>query len=192
MARPNRFGEIVAAAAKVFNEKGFDAARLDDIAREVGIWKGSLYHYIESKEDLLFEVVREPSERILAGAHELAEADLPADEKLRRLCRMHVDVLVENRPFAGVYVEEIAGKHRFPDWEAKDREYVTIVEAVVAELAGSRHAEAGVAARALIGSLNWMTRWYRPEGKIGVAEVAEQIADLFLSGVRGAADEPAV
>ena len=63
VARPSRWNEIVDAAATLFREKGFVATSLEDIAREVGMYKGSLYHYIKSKEDLLFAVVREPAER---------------------------------------------------------------------------------------------------------------------------------
>jgi AcrR family transcriptional regulator len=56
MPRPSRWNDVVDAAAKVFQEKGFAAASLEDIAVEVGMRKGSLYHYINSKEDLLFAV----------------------------------------------------------------------------------------------------------------------------------------
>ena len=73
MARPSRWNEIVDAAATLFREKGFVATSLEDIAREVGMYKGSLYHYIKSKEDLLFAVVREPAERILADVRELEQ-----------------------------------------------------------------------------------------------------------------------
>jgi AcrR family transcriptional regulator len=178
-------GDIVAASAKVFREKGFDAARLDDIAQEVGMYKGSIYHYIDSKEDLLFAVVREPSERILGEAHELVRESLPAEDKLRRLCHMHVHVLVDVTPFASVYIEEIAGKHRFPDWEAKDREYMAVVEDIMREVLGDRTDIApGMAARALVGSLNWMTRWYRPDGPMDADEIADQVAQMFLGGLR--------
>jgi AcrR family transcriptional regulator len=179
-------GDIVAASAKVFREKGFDAARLDDIAQEVGMYKGSIYHYIDSKEDLLFAVVREPSERILGATRKLVEQELPAEEKLRRLCHLHVEVLVNVTPFAAVYIEEIAGKHRFPDWEAKDREYMRLVEDIMRELLGDRRdVDPPVAARALVGALNWMTRWYRSDGRMDADQIADQVADVFLGGLRG-------
>ena len=92
VARPSRWNEIVDAAATLFREKGFVATSLEDIAREVGMYKGSLYHYIKSKEDLLFAVVREPADQILADVRELASQDLPPSEKIRRITRSHVRV----------------------------------------------------------------------------------------------------
>jgi AcrR family transcriptional regulator len=80
VARPSRWTQIVDVAAELFREKGFVATSLEDIAREVGMYKGSLYHYIDSKEDLLFAVVREPAQQILDELRELAELDLPPAE----------------------------------------------------------------------------------------------------------------
>ena len=71
MPRPSRWNEIVEAAAEAFRTNGFAATSLEDIASAVGIWKGSLYHYINSKEDLLFAVVRGPAEEILKQIQEL-------------------------------------------------------------------------------------------------------------------------
>ena len=84
MPRPSRWPDIVEAAAHAFRERGFAATSLEDIATEVGIWKGSLYHYIDSKEDLLFAVVRGPADRILDDLRLLANLDLPPAEKIRR------------------------------------------------------------------------------------------------------------
>lgn len=197
MPRPNRFGEIVAAAGRVFQEKGFDGARLEDIAQEVGIWKGSLYHYINTKEDLLFAVVSEPAQRILDESRALMEMDLHAGDKVRRLACLHVSVLASAHPFTAVYVEEIAGKHRFPEWESKDREYAAIVESIMAELLGEGDGDrpgvpsARIAARAFIGSLNWMTRWYAFDGSMEAEAVAHEIAEVFLRGVDRRGSSPA-
>ena len=71
MPRPSRWPDIVEAAAHAFRERGFAATSLEDIATEVGIWKGSLYHYIDSKEDLLFAVVRGPFMDVKLASDEL-------------------------------------------------------------------------------------------------------------------------
>lgn len=188
MPRPSRFDEIVAVSGRVFKEKGFDGARLEDIAQEVGIWKGSLYHYIDSKEDLLFAVVREPAERILEETRALVGRELEPEEKLRQLARLHVSVLASAQPFAAVYIEEIAGKHRFKEWETKDREYALMVEEIVGDVIGKSRdgVSTRVAARAFIGSLNWMTRWYRFDGSLDTETVADEIAEVFLRGLAAA------
>src|ERR1700720_4855888 len=76
--------DIVSAAAKVFRTKGYHAATVRDIAEEVGILKGSLYHHFDSKEDLLYLVVKEPIAQMYRTISEIAAADGTATEKLRR------------------------------------------------------------------------------------------------------------
>ena len=187
MARPSRWTEIVDAAAKLFRENGFVATSLEDIAREVGMYKGSLYHYIKSKEDLLFAVVREPAESILADVRELSSLDLPPSEKIRRITRSHVRVLEENFTYCSVYLEEVSGRHRSDEWSAMDREYVQAVMGVIQE--GQQRGEFGrqvdprTTTLALIGSLNWLTHWYHPEGELKGAEIADRFCDIFLVGL---------
>ncbi len=187
MARPSRWSEILDAAAKQFHEKGFAATSLEDIARQVGMYKGSLYHYIKSKDDLLVAVVREPSESILADVRELSSLDLPPSEKIRRITRSHVRVLEENFTYCSVYLDEVAGRHRSDEWSAIDREYVQAVMAVIQEgqqrRSCGRQLDSRTTTLALIGSLNWLTHWYVPEGEPNGAEIADRFCDIFLVGI---------
>jgi AcrR family transcriptional regulator len=177
----------VDAAAMLFREKGFVATSLEDIAREVGMYKGSLYHDIKSKEDLLFAVVREPAERILNDLRELRQLDLPPAEKIRRITRSHVRALEENFTYCSVYLEEVAGRHRSAEWSAMDREYIHAIMDVIEE--GQVRGEFGksvdprTTTLALIGSLNWLTHWYSPDGELKGAEIAERYCDIFLTGL---------
>lgn len=187
MARPSRWNEIVNVAADLFREKGFAATSLEDIASEVGMYKGSLYHYIDSKEDLLLAVVSEPADQIRAQVRELADLDLPPAEKIRRITRSHVRVLEDNFSCASVYLEEFAGRNRSEEWGARDREYLTAITDIIEE--GKRRGDFGTTvdnrttALALIGSLNWLTHWYHPDGPLSATEIAERFCDLFLMGM---------
>ena len=191
MPRPSRWNDVVEAAAKVFQQKGFAAASLEDIAAEVGMRKGSLYHYINSKEDLLFAVVSEPATRILDSLQKTASLDLPPTEKLRQAAITHAAVLDETFVYATVYLREIAGSQHFAEWAAKDRDYrrllTSIVEDGVARGDFSPVIHPGTATLAFIGALNWMTHWYRPGGPLPAAVIADQICTTFLNGliVRG-------
>ena len=187
MPRPSRWNDIVEAAAEAFRTKGFAATSLEDIASAVGIWKGSLYHYIDTKEDLLFAVVREPAEEILVGLRELSQMDLPPTEKIRRATRSHLKVLETNFVYASVYLQEIAGRRRMKEWSAMDREYLELLESIIrdgiaegefAPLTNPRIATLGI-----IGSLNWLTHWYRPEGPLRADAIADQFCDMFLAGL---------
>lgn len=178
----------MAAAAKVFRAKGYHAATLEDVADEVGMLKGSLYNYIGSKEELLFSVVRPPAEQLLALTRGLAAEQVPAPEKVVRLARIHADVLAEHFVYASVYVHEVAGLGRYPEWAAMDHEYVRLVRAILAAgvAEGSLRADLDVrtAPHVLIGSLNWLTRWWDPAGPIAAPEMADRISGLFLDGCR--------
>ena len=187
MPRPSRWNEIVDAAAQAFMEQGFAATSLEDIANEVGIWKGSLYHYINSKEDLLFAVVRGPADRILSDLQQLVVMDLPPAEKLRRAMRSHGAVLDTLFVYASVYLAEIAGRHRWSEWNERDREYLRCLESVIAEGVDKGDFDPAISPRiatlGLIGALNWLTHWYRPDGELSAVEIADRFADLFLGGL---------
>ena len=187
MPRPSRWNEIIETAAEAFRTNGFAATSLEDIASAVGMWKGSLYHYINSKEDLLFAVVRGPAEEILNQLRELSDTDLPPTEKIRRATRSHVQILNSNFVYASVYLQEIAGRRKLPEWTAMDREYLDLLESIVCEGVESGEFSAvtnpRVATLALIGSLNWLTHWYRPGGSLHADEIADQFCDLFLGGL---------
>src|SRR5436305_13405969 len=90
--------DIVSAAAKVFRTKGYHAATVRDIADEVGILKGSLYHHCSSKEELLYLVVKEPIAQMYREISAIARADLGAAEKLRRAIAAHLEAFDRHYP----------------------------------------------------------------------------------------------
>lgn len=156
MPRPSRWDDVVEAAARVFSERGFGGASLEDVAAEVGMLKGSLYNYIRSKEDLLFAVVRPDAEQLLARTRELSARDLPASEKLRQVALEHVDVIDRHLPYVSVYVQEIAGRGVSPEWTEMDREYISLLEGLFREGIETGLFDPGldvkVAARAWVGA----------------------------------------
>lgn len=186
MPRPSRWPDVVQAAAKVFSQKGYSAASLEDIAAEVGMFKGSLYNYITNKEDLLFAVVRSPADHLLTEVRRIAGSDLPPSEKVRRVALIHADIIEDNLPYVQVYLQEIVGKGISPEWAAMDREYLSLLTEIIDE--GRRmqifdsSIDSHLAARMLVGSLNWMTRWYVPGDRSVARAQASQMADIFLSG----------
>jgi len=188
LPRPSRRAEVTAAAAKVFRDKGYHAATLEDIADEVGMLKGSLYTYIATKEDLLFAVVRPPADRLLREARALAASPAPAPDRVLSLAQNHIDVLQDHFVYASVYIHEIAGLGRFPEWAAMDHEYVRLVRSILrdgtAEGSLDPRLDLRTAPHILIGSLNWMTRWWDPTGPEPGSTLAARIAGTFLDGCR--------
>jgi len=187
LPRPSRWHDVVEAAAIVFRQRGYHATRLEDIAEHLGMQKGSLYNYIESKEDLLLAVVNPPAAQLLDSLSSLSQSDLPASEKIRFVARSHARVIEDYLPYVAVYVQEIAGQDHSPEWQERDRAYVRQLSDIIED--GRRDGLFDVAtmpvisAMALIGALNWMTRWYEPDGELSAEEIADRIATSFLSGV---------
>lgn len=149
--------------------------------------KGSLYNYVSSKEELLEAVVGPPAEEMLTTLRSLAQTDLPASEKLRRVTRIHVSVLERTYDFAAVYLHEVAGRGLGDEWASKDHEYVSLIEDIlrsgVDEGLFAPDTNILISAMALIGALNWLTRWWQVEGPISGSTIADRISDMFLAGL---------
>ena len=186
--------DIVAAAAKVFRTKGYHAATVRDIAEEVGILKGSLYHHFESKEALLYLVVKEPIAQMYRTIAEIAEAELSPTENLRRAILAHLEAFDRHYPHLFVYLREREElKRRFREMIGfSPKDYERCWQQILSEGVATGEFRAGldiqVACYGLLGMLNWLYKWYDPEGRLSVQQVAEQFTALALSGL--AAGEP--
>jgi AcrR family transcriptional regulator len=181
--------EIVDAAAKVFQRKGYHAATVQDIADAVGILKGSLYHHLRSKEDLLYLVVKEPIAEIYAAMAKIAGSDLPATEKVRRAILAHLEGFDRHYPHLSVYLREREEMKRLyrERLNLSPKQYEGYWQEILRE--GIRSGEfradldVKVVSYGLLGMLNWAYKWYDPKGRLGFAEVAEQFATLALAGL---------
>ena len=186
--------DIVSAAAKVFRTKGYHAATVRDIAEEVGILKGSLYHHFESKEALLYLVVKEPIAQMYRTIAEIAVVKVPASEKLRRAISAHLEAFDRHYPHLFVYLREReAVKRRFREKIGfSPKEYERCWQQMLREGMESGefrpNLDIQVASYGLLGMLNWLYKWYDPKGRLSAQEVAEQFTALALAGL--AADRP--
>src|SRR5919112_3179734 len=104
--RRNRHAEVIDAAVEIFYEKGYSAAAIQDVADAVGMLKGSLYYYIDTKEDLLFEICERVHAQSLGILDEVAALDLPPIERIRAYIYAHVKWYLENTKLVGVFFRE--------------------------------------------------------------------------------------
>jgi TetR/AcrR family transcriptional regulator, cholesterol catabolism regulator len=181
--------DIVSAAAKVFRTKGYHAATVRDIAEEVGILKGSLYHHFASKEELLYLVVKEPIAQMYRTISEIAGAEVPAAEKLRRAILAHLEAFDRHYPHLFVYLRERESvKRRFREMIGfSPKEYERYWQQILRE--GVENGEfrsdldIQVVSYGLLGMLNWSYKWYDPQGRLRVRDVAEEFTSLALAGI---------
>ena len=181
--------DIVSAAAKVFRTKGYHAATVRDIADEVGLLKGSLYHHFDSKEELLYLVVKEPIAQMYRTMAEIAEADGRATDKLKRAISAHLEAFDRHYPHLFVYLRERESvKRRFREMIGfSPKDYERCWQQILREGAANGEfrpdLDIQVASYGLLGMLNWLYKWYDPQGRLSVQEVAAQFTSLALAGL---------
>src|SRR6478672_12330911 len=106
MDSTERKEQIVQTAGSMFSRQGYHATTMRDIARELNMQGGSLYAHIDSKEDMLWEIVERAAGQFLTAVRPLAALPEPASARLRRMLRAHVDVVTRNLDNATVFFHE--------------------------------------------------------------------------------------
>jgi AcrR family transcriptional regulator len=187
---PPREDQVRAAALRLFKEKGYHATSMRDIAEEVGINKGSLYSYIRSKEDLLIPVFERAMGVLLAQIETIAtDVSLAPTERLKRAIHAHVTAVADNLDVLTVYLSE---------WRQLAAESLTTVRAQRERYAGLflqilqdgvqagefRVMDTRIVALGLIGMCNYLFRWYRPDGRLFPDQIADELIEMIMQGVR--------
>jgi AcrR family transcriptional regulator len=188
MAISTKEAEILDAAARLFKEKGFHATSMQDIANAVGLQKGSLYYHIASKEELLFRISHAAISAIIAHLEEITQAPLSPTEKLRQAIENHVVTLCDRIDLLSVFLKEsrtLTAEQQAQILEQRKR-YEELFAGILREgiAAGEfRPVDVPVVTVGLLGMLNWMHQWYRPEGRLSPQQIADIFIDLALRGL---------
>lgn len=180
-------GEILRAAETIFSERGYQATTLDDLAVAAKISRATFYSYFPSKDELLRRMYRQVISTTQASIERIANEDLPAPERLRRIVRFLVSYLATHKPLMQVFFSELLSLSSTMGRSVTqaNRAFCGVIEGVVEE---------GVRTGALIplhpkrftymllGACNWMHRWYRPGGEWTPDMIAEEIIRVLESG----------
>jgi TetR/AcrR family transcriptional regulator len=184
--RDRRRKEILHAALRAFREHGYHGTTLDDIAERFGVRKTALYHYFPDKEAILYACHRESLaelERIVGGARKLETAT----EQLAHVIREHVRVMtdtLEGSPLA-FEVTALSAERQRDVIAGRDR-YERALRRIIARgvAAGEfRPVNPKTSVFAILGSINWIARWYRPEGALHAAELGVEFAEHLVGGL---------
>ncbi len=186
---------IVRTATRLFAQQGYPGTSMSDLARECGISKPLLYHYVSDKYELLREITEGHVTRLEALVGEVESQGLAPGPRLRELIRRFVHEYAQARHDHGVLTQDV----KF--LEPKDRNRVlrkerAVVAAFAATIAQARPDLANAAldkplTMLLFGMINWMFTWLSPEGRLRHDDMAPIVADLFLGGL-GAVNPPSV
>jgi TetR/AcrR family transcriptional regulator, cholesterol catabolism regulator len=184
-----RAKEIVAAAAKLFQEKGYHATTIQDVADEVGMLKGSLYYHIKSKEELLYLVTQEPIRELIERQKRLMESDLTPQQKIIEFIRSHLQAFDVNYPHMFVFLQEKASLSEPVQAEVAgiDFRYEALLEAILHQGVDGgqfrRELDLKMMAFSILGMCNWMFKWYYKGGRLTIDEIAHSMAEIVLNGI---------
>jgi AcrR family transcriptional regulator len=182
--------EILHAAAKLFRERGYNAASMNDLAAVLQLSKGALYHHFQSKDEILFHIMDHAMEITEEQVKKPVLALTDPEERLRTCIRLHIEVVLrardreitvmlhENQPLPADLRKRI---------NARKKDYVHFVEGLCADAQRARGSRATenpkVAAFALLGMINWIYQWYHHGGPITEKELVDQFTQIIFSGV---------
>jgi AcrR family transcriptional regulator len=180
---------MLAAAAELFYEHGYAATSTADIAERMGIQRGSVYYYFDTKEGLLLELIEDVYRHALTSLAQVQATGDDALGKLRALIADHVHAFTERLIPGAIVINE--SRSLSPEHRDRLRRDAEAYEAGIAELIAEGQAagliRAGLdprlASLTILGALNWVHRWYRPSDPASPEVIASQFADVLLRGV---------
>lgn len=182
--------DVVEAAGRLFAAKGYHGTSMRDLGRELGMLGGSLYSHVDSKQELLVDVVQQGASLFEASASlALAASDDPA-ERLQALIVGHIGVIVGNIDVARTFLNEarvLADHYRARVLEARDR-YESVFREVLAE--GARRGvfrkdiDPALSSIMILSILNALERWYDPAGRVDPESLAERLYEFVYRALR--------
>jgi len=185
---PTRRAQLTREAARLFAERGYHGTSMGDLAEALGVQKGSLYSLTGSKQELLFQTMREGARAFQAALDEVPE-DAPAADRVRLALRGHLRVVAEQIDVATVFTREwryLEGEHR-EEILAERRRYEERWRALFrdgVESGGLRtDLDAGAAALLVLSAANWAYTWLAP-GR-DTDDLADRFTAILVDGIRG-------
>jgi len=184
--------EILRTAARLFQQQGYDATSMNDVAAALKLSKGGLYHHFQSKDEILFHIMSHAmditEERVINVVRRIENPE----ERLRTLIRLHIEVVLspedreitvmlhENHPLPPALRRKINGRKK---------DYVHFVENLISDVQRQRGSASTAipraAAFALLGMINWIYQWYKPEGSLAGPDIVGQFTEIFFRGAVG-------
>lgn len=185
--RSSKREAVLRTAAQVFNEKGYLASTLDEVAERLSVTKPTLYYYVKNKEEILFECVRIGLTMLQDAIHEVGASGGSAIDKLTAAMRKYTEIVTMD---FGMCVIRVGEDPLSPDSQVKLRRIKAAIDLEFRELIIQGIAEGSiqpcdpkVAAFTIAGAISWVARWYQPNGDLSVDTIADQCIHLLTEGL---------
>jgi TetR/AcrR family transcriptional regulator, cholesterol catabolism regulator len=189
--RFDRYELLIDTAAGIFRRKGYDATSLQEISDEVGILKGSLYHYIDTKEDLLFAIIHRNHERIINGNSEWRAIEGDPVAAIRSFIEGHIRQSLQHPVDSVVYIRDFRALSEERASEivktqaAYDREFRSLIKEAIDGGLVRPGVQPEFASRAVFGMINWAVNWYRPGKAPSLERTVSELSDYAMASLLG-------
>lgn len=179
---------VLRRAVDLFNRQGYDGTSMGDLAAELGLSKSAIYHHVPGKQWLLVSALDEALDALTEAITDaVAEAGTSAEERLRRAVHRSVRVLADHLPAVTLLLRvrgnspvELAALARR---RQLDEQLAGLVRAAVDEGAVRADVDPELVSRLLFGTVNSLVEWYRPDGSLDAAHLADAVVALTFEGL---------
>lgn len=186
-ARISKREAVLRTAAQVFNEKGYLASTLDEVAERLNVTKPTLYYYVKNKEEILFECVRIGLTMLQEAIHDVGASGGSAADKLTAAMRKYTEIVTMDFGMCVIRV----GEDPLPaESQQKLRRIKAAIDLEFRELIAQGIAEGSlkpcdpkIAAFTIAGAISWVARWYQPNGDLSVDTIADQCIHFLSTGL---------
>jgi AcrR family transcriptional regulator len=183
-----RTQQILLASARLMRQKGFQGMTLQDVANELDFTKAALYYYVEDKQDVLFRIFLQALDMAVEMTESILHSQLSPSEKIRAFIDRQVHMIADYPELFTVYFNEkqhLSEEHALAATQ-RERQIVDAVATIYQE--GSANGsfcdlDPMVATFAIMGTVNWVYRWYRPDGPRSLAEISQILQQATLRGL---------
>ncbi len=179
---------LLDAAVALFNERGYEATSVDEVATRLGVTKSAIYHHVPSKVELLRLALDRALDALFAVTQETGATTGPAIDRLEYVVRGSVRVLAAELPFVTLLLRLRGNTEIERTALQRRREFDRVVTGLVraAEHEGDVRTDVdpAVISRLLFGTVNSLTEWYRPGGDLSADDLADAVVTITFSGLR--------
>jgi TetR/AcrR family transcriptional regulator, cholesterol catabolism regulator len=178
--------DILVSAGRLFAKKGYEKATLDEIAAGLKLKKRALYYYIKSKDEMLFQIQMQSLKAGNDLIQQVLKTDMTASEKLIEVIKGTVEISTRDYIIGSIHQKEFIFPEKMRKQIFRDRRryydgFLKIIQQGVKE--GVFKAKGWkIRAFGALGAMNWVTRWYSPQGKLTAEEIGSEMADFILKG----------
>jgi len=189
MDNTTRKEQILQVSAKLFREKGYEAASMRDIAKELGIEAASLYSHIKSKDELLVTICFRMADELIKAIDEVNDVYFNAEEKLASAIKNHVKIMTGDLDASSVFIREWRRlpKEKLDEFIKLRNKYEEGFTQILINGENENVFDAPdkkFAVLTILSAVNWITEWYSPKGNMTPDEISEHLFRFITTGLK--------